>query len=131
MLHEFAIGISYEGIDRRTERRIGARGVRTGQVALLMDFRLLQLSAAGMLVGLTFSLPVGSVHPFALTVDGRHIEVQGEVLNCLPSDDEESGITHRASIRFDGLSEASEDLLEEYVKRALEEREMAELEELV
>lgn len=124
-------GVTYEGLDQRSERRIEANSVRTGQVAFLMDFDLLQLSVGGMLVSLAVPLPVGSLHPFVLTVDGRHLEVQGEVLNCKSHTDGESSIGHKAAIKFHGLSENDRELLEQYVLQTLGERGVAELQESV
>ena len=64
-------------------------------------------------------------------MDGRHISVQGEVLNCESHTDEESSIVHTAAIKFHGLSENDRELLEQYVLQTLGERGVAELQEPV
>ena len=83
-----------------------------------------------MLVGLSISLSVGTVHPFMLTVDEEDIEVQGDVLSCsCHAGEAESPVVYRAAIKFRGMGDAHRDVLDPYVLRTLAEREVAELHE--
>ena len=125
LTEDLGVVVDYEGLDRRNERRIDASSVRTGQVAFLIDFDILQLSSSGMFVRLTTPLPVGSLHPFALTVGGHPIEVQGEVVHCTKPGRGEGANVYSVAIAFRGLSEDDKELLEQYVVRTLAEREVA------
>ena len=138
---DIRVGVAYEGLE--SERCIEANNARSDQGAFFMDsvervafttppaepIDLLQLTVGGMLVSPTSALPVGSLHRFALTVDGWHIAVQGEVLYCKSETDEENFVVHTAAIKFRGLSLHDKERLEQYVMQVLGEHRVEEFQE--
>ncbi len=109
----------YPGPDRRRVRRIEAVSGLGGQVALFLDFQLLQLSAGGMMVKLAVPLTVGSQHIFNLSVDENDLEIQGVVLECEPVPDSHESLSYRIVIQFHSLDALQQELLEHFVVQQL------------
>ena len=109
----------YEGVERRRVGRVGSATELTGQIALFLDFQMLQLSAGGMMVKLAVPLSVGSLHLFNLTIGGESLEIQGEVLNCHPLPPERQSLAFRVIIQFQGLKENEREHLELFVEEML------------
>jgi c-di-GMP-binding flagellar brake protein YcgR len=112
--------VVYEGPDRRRVNRILTGVGLGGQISLLLDFEMLQLSAGGMMVSLSVPLPIHSMHLFNVTVDGQSLEVKGEVLNCTPTRPDEESVSYRVVIQFRDLDPQKRDLLERYVSEKLQ-----------
>ena len=111
----------YQGPERRSVERVGVPDELTGQVALFLDFQMLQLSAGGMMVKLAVPLSVGSLHLFNLTIGDQSMEVQGEILNCHPLPPDRQNQAYRMIIQFQGLKESEREQLEQFVEEMLAE----------
>lgn len=112
--------IGYKGPDRRKVNRILTGNELGGQISLLLDFEMVQLSAGGMMVLLSVPLPIHSMHLFNVTVGGQNVELKGEVLNCTPTRPDQESVSYRVVIQFRGLDQQKRDLLERYVSEQLQ-----------
>lgn len=109
----------YDGPDRRRVNRIEAATGLTGQVALLLDFQMLQLSAGGMMVRLAAPLTMGSHHLFNITIDDKVLELQGLILDCTPMPSPREIPSYRAIVQFHDIQDDQRDLLQNFVGRRL------------
>jgi c-di-GMP-binding flagellar brake protein YcgR len=109
----------FPGPDRRRVSRIEAVAGLGGQVAIFLDFQLLQLSAGGMMVKLAVPLSVGTPHIFNLSVDESEMEIQGVVLECEPLPGSRESVSYRVVIQFHSLDSLHQELLEHFVEKQL------------
>jgi c-di-GMP-binding flagellar brake protein YcgR len=109
----------YSGPDRRKVNRVLTGVGLSGQISLLLNFEILQLSAGGMMISLSVPLPVHSMHIFNVTVKDRNIEVKGEVLDCSPTRPGRDYISYRVVVQFSDLAPEKRELLEQFVSEKL------------
>jgi c-di-GMP-binding flagellar brake protein YcgR len=109
----------FPGPDRRRVSRIEAVSGLGGQVALFLDFQLLQLSAGGMMVKLAVPLAVGSRHIFNLAINEHEMEIQGVVLECEPLPASRESLSYRVVIQFHDLDRRRQNILKQFVNKQL------------
>ena len=83
----------------------------TGTVRAEVPARLLDLSLGGALLVIGTPLSMGSIHDFALELDGENLWVQGEVRHCRRA---ERGGYH-VGVQFVGIDPRDERRLGEYL----------------
>lgn len=83
----------------------------TGMAYAQVSARLLDISLGGALLDLATSLEVGTIHDFALQLDGEVVWVQAEVRRCQQVRQE----GFHVGVEFIGIHPHDEDRLRAYV----------------